>query len=190
MSTFEVEIKFQIVKAQEVEHRLRSLFGNVEFGEPITETDSFFRHPCRNFKQTDEALRLRKRECADGTSEHSLTYKGPKIDTTTKTRQEIELPITEPERWESLLTALGFSPFASVQKFRRHMKLMVNHRHIEIVLDTLPALSESHRTFIEVETLATVEDIEECRTLILGIAKQLELGTPIQESYLQMVLKR
>ena len=189
MSTFEVEIKFRIDDAQELERRLQQRFGNVEFGEQVTESDSFFQHPCRNFRQTDEALRLRERLFSDGTSEHSLTYKGPKIDASTKTRQEIEMPITEPEQWESLLTALGFSKFASVQKFRRRLKLTVNRRHIGIVLDTLPALPESGRCFLEVETLATAEDLEECRALILDIAEQLELSEPIQDSYFKLVLE-
>jgi adenylate cyclase class 2 len=151
------------------------------------ESDLFFQHPCRDVVQTDEALRLRKRELPDGTFEHSLTYKGPKLDTRTKTRQEIELPVTEPEQWESLLTALGFNKLASVQKFRRQTKLIVNHRHVEITLDTLPALPEASRTFLEVETLATAEGLEECRSLILDIAEQLELGEQIRDSYLKLV---
>jgi len=188
MSTFEVEIKFRVDNVTDLERRLRQRFGDVEFGEPVTETDAFFRHPCRDFAQTDEALRLRKRELSDGTSEHSLTYKGPQIDTSTKTRREIEMPITEPEQWENLLSALGFCQFAMVQKFRRRLKLMVNRRHIEIVFDTLPVLPELHRTFLELETLATTEDLGECRALILDIADQLELGEPIRDSYLKMVL--
>jgi len=184
---FEVEIKFRIQNALELEHRIQQRFGNVQFGAPVTESDSFFQHPCRDVIQTDEALRLRNRELSDGTFEHSLTYKGPKLDARTKTRQEIELPVTEPEQWENLLTALGFKKFASVQKFRRRTELTVNHRHIEIVLDTLPALPESSRTFLEVETIAATEDIEECRLLILDIADQLELGEQIRDSYLKLV---
>jgi len=187
VNTFEVEIKFRVDDAQGLERRLQQRFGSVEFGEQATESDSFFQHPCRDFVQTDEALRLRNRLFSDGVSENSLTYKGPKIDASTKTRREIEMPITEPERWENLLVALGFSKFASVQKFRRRLKLTVNHRHIEIVLDTLPALPESGRLFLELETLATAEDLEECRALILDLAEQLGLGEPIRDSYLKMV---
>jgi adenylate cyclase class 2 len=130
---------------------------------------------------------LREREFPDGTTEHSLTYKGPKIDANTKTRQEIEVSITDAKQWESMLIALGFRRCASVQKFRRRAKLIVNHRHIEIVFDTLPALPESGRTFLELETLATEETLEECRTLLLDIAEQLELGESIRDSYLKLV---
>ena len=187
MSTFEVEIKFRVQNPLELERRLQQQFG-VGFSEPVTESDIFFQHPCRDFVQTDEVLRLRNRNLADGTSECILTYKGPNIDTRTKTRQEIEQPITEPEQWEVVLDALGFRKFAFVQKFRRRVKLTVNHRHIEIVLDTLPILPESSRTFLEVEILTTAENLDECRSLILDIANQLELGEPIQDSYLKLVL--
>ena len=186
MNTLEVEIKFRVKNVAELERRL-VLLGGSGFGEPASESDSFFQHPSRNFVQTDECLRLRERVFFDGTSEHSLTYKGPKIDNNTKTRQEIELPITEPERWERLLAALGFCQAASVQKFRRRQRLTVNHRHIDIVLDTLPALPESARLFVEIETLATEADVEECRALILDIARQLGLSNPIRESYLKLV---
>jgi len=186
MSTIEVEIKFQVDNVAELERRLLDL-GGTGFGEPATESDIFFQHPCRNFVQTDECLRLRYRVFSDGTSEHSLTYKGPKIDVNTKSRQEIELSITEPEQCERLLAALGFHPSASVQKFRRRQRLTVNHRHVDIVLDTLPALPESTRLFVEIETLATESEVDESRVLVLDIARQLELSHPIRESYLNLV---
>ena len=187
MNTFEVEIKFRIDNATELERRLQQQFGGVEFGEQVTESDLFFQHPCRDFEQTDECLRVRMREFSDGTSEHSLTYKGPKIDASTKTRQEIEMSIADPAQWANLLAALGFCESASVQKLRRRMKLTVKHRHIDIVFDTLPALPESSRQFLEVETLATIEEIDECRSLILELAEQLGLREPIRESYLKLL---
>ena len=187
MSTFEVENKFRVNDVAELKRRLRQHFGDVGFSEPVTESDWFFQHPCRDFVQTDECLRLRNRQFSDGSSEHSLTYKGPKIDTVTKTRREIEIPITEPEHWESFLTALGFYKLASVQKFRCRIGLTVDHRHVEITLDTLPALPESCRLFLEVEVLADAEEIEACRSLVFDIANQLGLGEPIRDSYLKLV---
>jgi len=189
MSTFEVEIKFRAgdVRIAEWERQLQQHFGGSGFGEQVTESDSFFQHPCRNFVQTDECLRMRNCIFSDGTSQYSLTYKGPKIDTSTKTRQEIEVQITEPERWESLLKALGFCNVASVRKFRRRMTLTVNHRHVDVLFDTLPDLPESAQQFIEMETMATEEEVEECRSLLLGIADQLGLCEPIRDSYLKLV---
>ena len=187
MSTFEVEIKFRVNDRAELERQLQQRFGHSEFRKPVTESDSFFQHPCRNFVETDECLRLRKRTISEGTSEHFLTYKGPKIDPQTKTRQEIEMLITEPERWETLLVALGFHKSASVQKLRRRLELTIEQRHVEITLDMLPDLPESNRLFLEIETLATEEEVEVCRSLILGLAAQLGLSEPIRHSYLHLV---
>ena len=53
------------------------------------QVDEYFNHPCRDFAVTDEALRLRKDP--DG----KMTYKGPKLDRTTKTREEIEMDIDD-----------------------------------------------------------------------------------------------
>ena len=187
MNAFEVEIKFRVTDFAELERCLQQRFGFLEFGGETAESDIFFQHPCKNFVQTDECLRLRKRIFANGTSEFFLTYKGPKIDANTKTRREIEMSIAEPERCAKLLAALGFSSVASVQKFRRRMTLTIEHRHVDIVFDTLPALPESARHFVEMETLATEVDVEECGTLILGIAEQLGLSEPIRDSYLKLV---
>lgn len=186
MNSFEVEIKFRINSADELEQKLQH-FGGAGFGETVMESDDFFQHPCRDFVQTDECLRLRKRTLPDDTTEYTLTYKGPKIDTSTKTRREIEISITEPQHWENMLTALGFCKLASVQKFRRRQRLTIKHRQVDIVLDTLPALPEGKRLFVEMETLATEKEVAECRSLILGIAEQLELHEPIRESYLKLV---
>ena len=186
MDTFEVEIKFRVQNVSELEGQLRQI-GGTGFGEPVTESDSFFQHPCRNFAQTDECLRLRQRTLPDGSSEHSLTHKGPKIDISTKTRQEIEIPITEPERWESLLTALGFNKSASIQKFRRRQGLIVQNRHVEILFDTLPALPVLQQQFVEMEILASDDEVEKSRKVILDLAEQLGLSEPIRDSYLKLV---
>ena len=186
MGTFEVEIKFRINNVSELERQLQQ-FGGTGFGEQVTEFDSFFQHPSRNFAQTDECLRLRNRMFSDGTSKHTLTYKGPKIDAATKTRKEIEIPVTAPKQWERLLDALGFYKAASLQKFRQRMKLTFSHRNIDVVLDTVPDLPESNRLFVEMETMATEEEVAECRSLLLGLAEQLGLGEPIRESYLKLV---
>ncbi len=89
-----------------------------QLGEPMEQSDQYFAHPCRDFANTDEALRIRT---VGGKS--VVTYKGPKLDTTTKTRREIELSL-DPEdaggaEFHELLAALGFTPVAVVRKQRR-----------------------------------------------------------------------
>ena len=105
----EVEQKFAVADRGALERRLAELSpspGPAEF-----QVDSYFAHPSRDFARTDEALRLR----TVGESNY-ITYKGPKLDTTTKTRREIELELPEgadsARHGNELLTALGFTPVA------------------------------------------------------------------------------
>ena len=83
---FEVEQKFPLKRLEETRERLISLGG--EMAAAIEQIDGYYRHPARDFAKTDEALRIRRLG-----ERNFVTYKGPKIDATTKTRREIELPL-------------------------------------------------------------------------------------------------
>ncbi len=95
--------------------------------------DTYFRHPCRDFAETDEALRIRVKRF-DGHFEAFLTYKGgPKMDTNSKTRKEIEVPISDPDRHAEILRSLGFEEVLTIEKTRE--KYYVDKGGIVIDLD-------------------------------------------------------
>src|SRR5262245_31701640 len=101
---------------------------------PIHQSDMYYAHPCRDFAKTDEALRIRT------VGEASfVTYKGPKLDTTTKTRREIELPLDpndkDGSRFATLLEALGFQRVAVVRKQRRPFKIDFENVEVDGALD-------------------------------------------------------
>lgn len=79
--------------------------------------DTYFQHPCRNFTETDEALRIRIRKF-NGHFEAFITYKGPKIDPNSKTRWEIEVPVSDPDRHVEILESLGFKEVMTIEKTR------------------------------------------------------------------------
>ena len=83
---YEVEQKFPVPDMAAVQKRLAELGAAVAAWQ--LEVDLYFAHPAKDFARTDEALRIR----TIGTANY-VTYKGPKIDQTTKTREEIELPL-------------------------------------------------------------------------------------------------
>ncbi|MDZ7620691.1 MAG: class IV adenylate cyclase, partial [Patescibacteria group bacterium] len=98
---YEVEQKFPTEGFDAVRTKLRRL--HARFAETTDEeTDLYFNHPQRDFRETDEAFRIRRRGLAN-----RVTYKGPKIDATTKTRRELELPLPDGEQvvhqWTELL---------------------------------------------------------------------------------------
>ena len=82
----EVEQKFRVDDLAALQRRLAELGARP--GETQIQVDCYYAHPTRDFAATDEALRLRR----IGPSNY-ITYKGPKLDETTKTRREIEIPL-------------------------------------------------------------------------------------------------
>ncbi|MDO4557533.1 MAG: CYTH domain-containing protein, partial [Planctomycetia bacterium] len=116
----------------------------------------------------DEALRLRRRTSDRGT-EAFLTYKGPKIDPTTKTRREIDLPlgisggssVGESDigkligKWTDLLESLGYRAVGDVRKIRGKTHIVWRGTRVEVSLDTLPQLRERGASgiFCELEIL-------------------------------------
>lgn len=85
---YEVEQKYRLADVAAVEAALARL-GATWHGT-AEQVDRYFNHPCRDFGVTDEALRLRRTDDA-----LAITWKGPRLDATAKTRREIELPLAE-----------------------------------------------------------------------------------------------
>lgn len=83
---YEVELKFRVDDPADLERRLVGLAAR--FREPVEQVDRYFAHPSRDFARTDEALRLRR--VGDDVA---VTWKGPRVDAATKTRQELELAV-------------------------------------------------------------------------------------------------
>ncbi|MBS0211172.1 MAG: class IV adenylate cyclase [Planctomycetes bacterium] len=178
---YEVESKFPIHDPQGLAREFAA--RGVVWGEAEQHADSYFNHPARDFAQTDEALRIRQ----IGDVNH-VTYKGPKIDTTTKTRREIELPLAagaEMARGLSeMLSALGFRPVATVRKERRHGALAWQGFEVTLAWDNAEALGE----FLELEIVAPEAQMHAARDAIVSLAADLKLGAAERRSYLEMLL--
>ncbi len=181
--TYEVEQKFPVADMAAFEAKLAALGATVS--EPHSEIDHYYAHPARDFAATDEALRIRRTDRAS-----YLTYKGPKVDRTTKTRREIELPLWPQEAkvqaLESLLEALGFTPVAEVCKYRRKATISWQGRQIEAALDEVVDVG----TFVELELVAEDEDMEPAKASIASLAQELGLSGSERRSYLELLLAR
>lgn len=180
---YEVELKFAAQEWDAVRARLSAL-GAVP-GPTVRQEDTYFTHPARNFAETDEALRIRRVN-----SRNRLTYKGPLIDTTTKTRHEVEIPFADgpgaSHDLEFALTSLGFEPFHRVLKTRTTLHLQWEQCDTEIALDDVDELGR----FIEIEATAEAETLDAVRQSVLRLAAQLELHHQERRSYLRLLLDR
>jgi adenylate cyclase class 2 len=178
---YEVERKYRLADGAELMDRVRVLGGS--FGQPIVQADTYYAHPARDFAKTDEALRIRR--VGDETF---ITYKGPKIDTASKTRQEIELPLSGGLQGASdharLLEALGFQPVAEVRKHRRKATITWDGREVEVALDEV----ESVGIFVEIETAADEAELETAKAALASLADDLGLRDGERRSYLELKL--
>lgn len=180
---FEVEMKFRVAAPEMLEKRLAEL--GIAMEPEVEECDTFFRHPSRDFAQTDEGLRLRRRIDADGREERFITYKGPKLDATTKTRREIEIPLGIDDPWWELLEALGFQEAARVHKFRRRGSYSFEGRPFDILFDRLPVLPDR---YVELETICDAAGMEAARADLLAFAAFFGLTESVRTSYLALSL--
>jgi adenylate cyclase, class 2 len=157
----------------------------VALGPAIGQADRYFAHPCRDFARTDEALRIR----TVGASSF-VTYKGPKINVTTKTRRELELPLdpgdADGSQFAKLLAALGFTPVATVHKERRPFHIDHAGRRVEGALDDVDGVG----TFVELELMADDADLAAAQQVIRDLADDLQLGPTERRSYLEMLLAK
>ncbi|MFB6134097.1 MAG: class IV adenylate cyclase [Halanaeroarchaeum sp.] len=176
---YEVEVKVS------ADHdRVRSVLereGAESLGR-LEQIDVYFDAPHRDFAATDEALRIRRETGSDGEAAAFVTYKGPRVDAESKTREEIETPIASIEDVRAILTALGFDPVAEVEKVRERFRL----EEYTVTLDDVAGLGE----FVEVEAEATREDIESVREGAYAVVERLDLDPDdqIRTSYLGLLL--
>ena len=191
---YEVELKFPVPDTLVLEQRLTALAAR--WHEPVDQSDRYFNHPGRDFAVTDEALRLRQ----DG-DRVVITWKGPRIDTATKTRREIELPLSlevlqpgvvgQPvevaiARWTELLEALGFRSVATVAKRRRHAGVRWQGREVDVALDSVAGVGE----YLELELQASEAEVPQSRACLESLAQELGCGNPERRSYLELLLER
>jgi adenylate cyclase, class 2 len=178
---FEVEQKHWVEDAAALEAELER--RGVAIGSPMEQMDRYFAHPSRDFAVTDEALRIRS---MGGKS--FVTYKGPKLDATTKTRRELELPLDANDgdggHFAELLAALGFTPVAVVRKQRRAFHIESEGRAVEGAIDDVDQVGQ----FVELELQSDEAGLESARQTILDLANELNLGLAERRSYLELLL--
>jgi adenylate cyclase class 2 len=180
--SLEVEQKYRLENAAEVWERLVTLGARWEAEQQ--QVDRYYNHPARDFARTDEALRIRT--VGD---DNCITYKGPKLDQTTKTRREIELPLAAGAQaagqYAELLEALGFGFVAEVHKCRRPGALAWDGFEVQLAWDRIPRLGQ----FLELELIADESGQQPAKACLASLARSLELQQAERRSYLELLLE-
>lgn len=177
----EVEAKYRVPNTSALEKALAN--AGARFLNRENHKDTYLRHPCRDFRVTDEALRIR---VVDG--QPWITYKGPRLAGPVKVRPEFELMLVANElpSWLTIWASLGFEPVATVTKSRSTFEHSIDNRPILVAIDSVDGLGD----FAEIERVIDSEDhIEQAKSDVNAIARQLMLGNCETRSYLAMFLE-
>lgn len=204
---YEVELKVR-ADHETVRQRLETLGATRE--ARVHQVDTYYDAPHRDFAETDEALRIRRESVIDTDStrarqsddkpdesetdglsqstgpnlsgQSTLTYKGPLVDETTKTREEWELEVADATTLDQVLHELGFTAVARVEKDRTRYRV----EEYTITLDTVADLGE----FVEIEGEAVASAVESVRAGAFSLLEQLHLDPAdgIRTSYLELLL--
>jgi adenylate cyclase class 2 len=196
---FEVEVK---LRASHDAIRPALAEADAAFVERVTQVDTYYDAPHRDFAETDEALRLRREtrvsdvegeldrrsdddsaQADPGAETTKLTYKGPLVDADSKTREEFETGVDDGDTAEAIFDGLGFEPAAVVEKHRTFYEL----DGYTVTLDQVDGLGE----FVEVEAeTETSDDVANVRAGAFDVLRTLGLDPTeqIRSSYLGMLL--
>jgi adenylate cyclase, class 2 len=174
----EVEVKARVTDFQGVKKKL-SQMGILKVKTEFQE-DIYYNAPHRDFGQTDEALRIRKIPDNNGFKTF-LTYKGAKMDDTSKTRKEIEVVVENRENTASILENLGFIPVVTIKKKR----MIYEIDDLVICLDDVDGVG----TFVEIERgLKEGEDFQDSLEEIFKTYRKLGITDGfVRKSYLELL---
>ena len=180
--SYEVEQKFLVDDPEALQNRLIELGASPSPSEQ--HSDTYYNHPCRDFSETHEALRIRRIN-----NQPYLTYKGTKLPGGVKARRELEWSLApgDPDgsQTEELWKLLGFRRVATVTKTRRSFNLTANTSPFTVVIDEVDGLG----FFAEIELIvAGPAEVEPARQRILELAVDLCLSANESRSYLRMFL--
>ncbi len=174
----EVEVKARVTDFKDIEDKL--ILMNAQMMGSEHQVDVYFNAPHRDFTRTDEALRIRKVTRSEG-SETILTYKGAKLDESSKTREEIEVNLSDADNTALILDRLGFKPVQPVEKKR--ITYIINE--FNVTLDTVYRVGN----FVEIEkTLLETEDYQDSINEIFNLYKELGVTEGFERrSYLELL---
>jgi adenylate cyclase class 2 len=166
-----IEVEVKALARPDTRQRILDLGG--VYLKTENHRDLYFNSPLQDFQQSDEALRIRVKEGGA-----SLTYKGPKLDSETKSRMELTVGVEDPQALEHVLNALGFVRAGEVRKQRAKYRL----GDLTLALDEVEGLG----SFLEIEARGG-DDWEGRRREVLDLLGKLGLGGSIRISYLEML---
>ncbi len=169
----EIELKLQVESHDAVRERLRELGGIFE--GVYLETNHIMDQPDGTLRRQGKGLRVRSMVCEQGKEvPATLTFKGPRLAGALKSREEIEVEVSDAEDARNVLVSLGYVSVLTYQKRRERWRFSSCH----IELDEPPYLG----CFVEIEGAD--------EQTIRGVQKELQLDTfsDVSPSYVHLLM--
>ncbi len=183
----EIEIKIPLSKIPTIINIVSHL--SQKYGAPyseITQCDTYFQSPVRDFWDTDEALRIRQIQSKTDPDHIEITYKGPKEGLTMKVREEITINVSDGVIAQEILEKIGFDRVATVEKKRINWHLK---NGVIISYDEVKELGPFLE--IEIDSSEKSEEISNKKKQIYQIVKEIAPnwdGTDERRSYLELLI--
>jgi len=136
----EIETKVKVESLDEIAVRMEDLGARLLY--ELSQTDTYFDDVAETLFASDCGLRLR-RQLTGESEKVILTHKGPRQEARFKSRQEIEIEVSDLEVAAELLAALGHEKALVFEKRRQVWRLA----DCAVCLDELPLLG----SFVEIE---------------------------------------
>ncbi|HRR54338.1 MAG TPA: class IV adenylate cyclase [Candidatus Methanomethylicus sp.] len=175
----EVEVKARVPSAAEAEGMVLRAGGS--FVREGLQEDVYLRHPCRDLKARDEALRLRREGGAC-----VIAFKGRREGGAAKMREEVEVKADGFDETLAIFERLGFAPAYVIAKRRREFRLGA----ATVVVDSVEGLGN----FIEVEVKAGggAGAFDAAKKELFSVTDRLGIRREmlITDSYLELLASR
>ncbi|QIW23134.1 class IV adenylate cyclase [Sulfolobus sp. S-194] len=175
MKHIEREIKIKLISPN-IEELEKILNNKYKLFNEEHQIDIYYNSPVRDFRKTDEALRLRLVN-----NEVELTYKGPKLSSESKSREEITVKIDNLDSMDLILRKLGFVKVLKIEKIRKNYKI----NNFTISLDRVFNLGD----FVEIEGIDITD--EELINFVNNFLKEYNIeGEKTLKSYLELLVDK
>jgi len=187
----EIELKAALrgVDEEALPSRMIALGFSPEY--ECREADAYYNGVSRDFRRTDEALRVRE-HTQDGVTRARVTYKGPKADAVSQTRPELETAVADAGTMRAILEALGYVPVLTVSKARHGYAGGGAYADVHLCLDTVDGLG----AYLELEIVApdgiSATEKESRIALLLSLLDMLDIPREnlTRSSYLELLMAR
>jgi len=192
---FETEIKIKLRSDTETRKQLLQLGAQFKYFMHNSDKYYNFKNGEKDFAKTDEALRLRSTILMDPNTKqkiketHDLTYKGPKLKTSVKSRIEYESEVENADMIHKIIDALGFDCVIEIPKEREVFEIKYENTQYTVLIDKIEGLSGY---YLEAELMVADEKkISEAKQKLVNLVLKLGYNEKdsIRESYLELVMK-